>query len=180
MIRHFFEALQEENAPGTAYANRPREEGSSLRVIVATQYLRLRGLDMCYHVRTGYNTITREVLPHTKVEVLKSLAEWGLDVPEPEGRAIVDRAFQETNGYPWFFNRFVRASLLVRRWLPALTLEEVLRLVAYSSAFWYYSRDQVIGPELRLCLENGKYSSRFPPQPRDECMFLSNIHKILT
>jgi len=86
---------------------------------------------------------------------------------------ISTTAYNVTNGYPWFFCRYLEATLFV--YLNAsktLTLDEILSIVKYSSVFWAY--DIQFDDSFKTLLEDS-IDAELPESPTDDSRFLAPI-----
>jgi hypothetical protein len=145
-------------------------------VVVASQYIHPGGSSTSFwNVYQDEDHPTVEVGPYSLDDCLQALSSnplsgWTLD----EAQNIFKYAYQETNGYPWFFDRFIKAVVLLRRATKSLSLPTILEYVSKSSVFWYY--EDVFGPRLETYLK-AAFKTPFPMSSRHQSRFLRGAYE---
>ena len=149
MLQSFLNALADEITKKSTcrYRINDKDRSKALRIIVISKYLYMKNKKFWDIREDSVNSHIIDMLPrpYSKKDCENSLnsltgklQELGLSTKD--AGTVIDYAYEETNGYSWFFNRFIKAVLLLRRSTGGFSLDETLRFVSDSSIFWYYDK----------------------------------------
>jgi GTPase SAR1 family protein len=145
-------------------------DSGSLRLILTTRQRETRK-----QIQNRIGSPFVEIAKFPKNDCINFAKKIGIDkIFGEDSNVLLAKAYEYSSGYIWFFTRFLRVSIFIRKNNENLSLEEIIKIVLSHRLFWYWKRPccETFHDDLKDCIPE---ENIVPSDGRDNTTFLKNI-----